>query len=293
MDTTLYAARFLHYAAALQLFGLAVFEAFMVPPVLDEWLRGPSGWIARASAWTLLASAIAWLMLQAGTMGEGWADAANPDVIMTVLASTGFGHVWAVRLVLAALVLVTVMTMDHSRKRAWAALALLAAISLGSLGLVGHATMDSGMFGLVDEGSQALHLLASGFWVGSLLPLAFCLRPSAGPRHLDGIGTTLHRFSGLGHIAVAFVIGTGVINGWSIIGQTLDLASTYDILLLIKIGLVAAMVGIAVINRYVFMPRIAHDQAGVRQLRAGSLAEIVICFGVLALVSVLGVLAPA
>lgn len=194
---------------------------------------------------------------------------------------------------LVAVVLVTVMAMDYSRKRTWAALALLAAITLGSLGLVGHATMDAGMMGLVNEGSQMLHLLASGFWVGSLLPLALCLRPSAGPKHLDGIDTTLHRFSGLGHIAVALVVGTGAINGWSIIGQTLDLTSTYDILLLTKIGLVAAMVGIAVINRYVFMPRIAHDQAGLRQLRAGTVAEIVICFGVIALVSVLGVLAPA
>lgn len=293
MDTALYAARFLHYAAALQLLGLAVFEAFMVPPVLGQWLRGPSRWIARASAWTLLVSVIAWLMLQAGTMGEGWADAANTDVIITVLASTAFGHVWTVRLVLVALVLVTVMTMDYSRRRTWGGLALLAALTLGSLGLVGHATMDTGMMGLVNEGSQMLHLLASGFWVGSLLPLAFCLRPSAGPKQLDGIETTLHRFSGLGHIAVALVVGTGVINGWFIVGPRPDLTSTYDILLLIKIGLVAAMVGIAVINRYVFMPKIAHDQAGVRQLRAGTVAEIVICFGVIAFVSVLGVLSPA
>lgn len=265
----------------------------MVPPVLAEWLRGPSRWIARASAWTLLVSVIAWLMLQAGTMGEGWPDAVNPHVIITVLTSTGFGHVWAVRLVLVALVLVTAMTMDASRKRTWAALALLAAITLASLGLVGHASMDVSMMGLVNEGSQMLHLLASGFWVGSLLPLSLCLRPSAGSKQLDDIDTTLHRFSGLGHIAVAVVVGTGVINGWSILGQTLDLTSTYDILLVIKIGLVAAMVGIAVINRYVFMPKIPHDQAGIRQLRAGTVAEIAICFVVLALVSVLGVLAPA
>jgi putative copper resistance protein D len=50
----------------------------------------------------------------------------------------------------------------------WPIVALLAALVLGSLGLVGHAVMRAGAFGLLNRPSHVIHLLAAGFWLGSL-----------------------------------------------------------------------------------------------------------------------------
>ena len=70
--------RFIHYAAALQLFGVGVFQSLMAPAELRRHLDGSSRALALPCAWLLLSSAIALLALMAGTMGEGWADAVNP-----------------------------------------------------------------------------------------------------------------------------------------------------------------------------------------------------------------------
>ena len=52
------------------------------------------------------------------------------------------------------------------------------------------------------------------------------------------------------------------------------------------------MLVLALVNRYVFVPRIPAG-SGIGQLRAGTIAEILVSARILGLVSVLGVLAPA
>jgi len=292
VDALFYSVRFLHYVAALQLFGVTVFEACVAPAALSHWLYKPSRRVAVASAWALLLSGILWLMLQAGNMGDGWEDAVNPGVIGTVLAATDFGHVWVVRLLLAAILVAAMALSDIRSKVGWSVQAVLAALTVGSLGLVGHAAIDTGVLGFLNEGSQVLHLLSSAFWVGSLLPLVFCLRALADPVHASDADVTLHRFSGLGHFAVAIVLGTGATNTWFILGSSIDLASPYEMLLFAKVALVTIMIGLALVNRYLFMPTIPDGTSGVRYLRDGTITEIGISVGVIGLVSILGVLAP-
>jgi putative copper resistance protein D len=288
VDSALTVVRFIHYTAAIQLFGIAVFETWVAPAALSDSLLAVSRRVAVASAWLLLTSAIVWLGLMGGGMGDGWADTVNPQVLWLVLTATDFGHAWSFALGLAVL---AVIASHWFGPRKGAVLAVVALSSLGVLGLVGHAAAEEGMMGLLRKASQIAHLVSSGFWFGSLLPLVFCLR-RVGVSGQD-VGAALRRFSGLGHLAVALALFTGVLNSWLILrDQPLSLASPYQSLLLLKALLVGVMVVLATINRYVFLPRLPAGAAGARQLRNGTLAEIVIGSVVILLVSAFGIMSP-
>lgn len=290
MEAALSIARFLHYSAAIQLFGTAVFETWIAPRSLSDSLLGTSRRIARFNAWLLLASALLWLGFQAGTMGDGWAAAINPNVIWLVLTATPFGHAWAVNLLVAAL---SVAVAHRLGPRRGAALAIVASLNLVALAFVGHAVAETGPIGLLSEASQVVHLLSSGFWFGSLLSVVLLLRRIGDPRYSDAADLALRRFSGLGHAAVALALGSGVANSWFVLHDAeLSLGSTYQLLLALKIALVGSMCLIALVNRYVFMPQIPHGLEGARRLRDGTVAELVIGTVVILLVSVLGILSP-
>jgi len=104
----------------------------------------------------------------------------------------------------------------------WPIVALLAWLLLGSLGLVGHAVMRAGALGWLNRLSHVIHLLAAGFWLGSLVPLIACLRSMTDPAISTNASVALRRFSGLGHVAVATVLATGVINTWLVLRAIAD-----------------------------------------------------------------------
>jgi copper resistance protein D len=287
-DLALPAVRFLHYAAALQLFGVAVFQLLLAPAGLRRQLDRAAARVAVPSAWLLVGTALGWLAGTTAGMGSGWADAFNPDVLALVLTATAFGRVWAFEIVIS--ILLAVVLSAPRWRGTWLLSALLSGLALASLGLVGHAATGEGMLGFLNRASQAIHLLASGFWVGSLLPLLFCLKALGDPDHEGAAQTALHRFSGFGHLAVALVIATGLINGWLIMGGPPWAGTAYQWLLLSKVVVVLVMISLAIVNRYVFVP--AMQRGGLARLRLGTIAEMILTALVLALVSWLGTLPP-
>src|SRR5690554_2197782 len=74
VDPWLYFFRFLHYTSSLQLFGVAVFQAWIAPPELQRAMSKVSVHVAIASATVFLVSGVGWLLVVAGSMGSGWAD---------------------------------------------------------------------------------------------------------------------------------------------------------------------------------------------------------------------------
>lgn len=291
METALSIVRFLHYSAAIQLFGMAVFETWIAPAALSGSLLATSRRIAIFNAWLLFASAVLWLAFEAGNMGNGWADTVSPSTIWLVVTATGFGRVWIVNLLLAALAVLVAHALGPRRG---AVLALVATLCLAALAFIGHAVSETGMLGLLSRASQVVHLLSSGFWFGSLLSLVLVLRQVRDPRFVSETDVALRRFSGLGHAAVALALASGVANSWFVLrGSPLTLASAYQLLLLVKVALVGSMCVLALVNRYVFMPAIPRNDPGARRLRDGTVAELVIGTGVIAVVSVLGLLSPS
>jgi putative copper resistance protein D len=105
---------------------------------------------------------------------------------------------------------------------------------------------------------------------------------------------TLIRFSTCGHVAVALVILTGILNS-AIILQRLptDLSSRYIQLLLVKIALVMVMTGVAIFNRYRLVPLIpTQPQLAYQRLASATKLELVLSLVVMLLVSWFATLSP-
>jgi copper resistance protein D len=282
------AIRLVHYGAAMLLFGGGIFQQMLAPNALRAhlaWLR-TEPWLALLA----LVSAVLWFAAETADIGSGWRDAVSLPALESVATETPFGTVWLWRLALA-LVLV-VLCLSRNRLGQWLRL-LFAALLLVTLALVGHAAMDAGAVGVLHHGNDMLHLLAAGFWLGSLPPLALSLRLAGDPQLRGPAIVALRRFSILGIFAVAAILLTGVANALLIFNHGRLAASPYWILLGAKIVLVLAMVGLALINRVRLMRRLRIDgEAALATLRRNTLIEIALGAGVVALVSVFGTLDP-
>jgi putative copper resistance protein D len=135
-------------------------------------------------------------------------------------------------------------------------------------------------------------------WIGALVVLARltinALRQLS-DRDLKILDHALSRFSGIGPIVVAALTLSGILNP----GFLASLTTTYGQVLLAKLVLFAAMIGLAVANRFWLAPRLQSAlQTGIgsepatRALWASILAETVLAALVLAAVAWLGTLAP-
>lgn len=288
MLTALVVCRFAHFAATMLLFGASAFMSALAPAGMVRELAAPARRMIIAALVVAALSALTWLALEAAQMGDGWADMINPDVLGAVAFDTAFGRVWLWRLALLPLL---AAGLAFGRRDHFGMIALIAAPLLASLGLVGHAAMQAGAAGAAQRLNQAVHLLAAGAWLGSLPPLVLCLRRGEGnARHRADVATTLRRYSGVGEIAVALLVASGLVNtALTLGGWPIDFSSPYQTLLAAKIAIVAAMIVIALINRYVLTPRIATRS---RALTIACLAEIALGLIALALVSVFAILAP-
>ena len=291
MSTTLVICRLLHFAATMLLFGAGAFLWALVPAELARAVIGPVRRMIAVAIVVAAITALARIGLEAGQMGDGWIDGVNPGVLADVLLDTAFGRVWQWRLGLA---LVLVGALAFRRHDRWAFVVPVSALLLASLGLTGHAIMQSGVVGALHRLNHALHLLAAGAWLGGLLPFILCLGQFDDPQLRSAVGVTLRRFSGVGHFVVALVVLTGVLNTALTLGAwPIDLSSPYQTMLAIKIAIVAAMIAMALFNSYVLAPRMTNETGlALQALKIDSVAEVALGATVLALVSVFGILAP-
>ncbi|MEX3240110.1 copper homeostasis membrane protein CopD [Serratia quinivorans] len=282
--------RFVHFAAVMLMFGTSLFTALLSPQRLSPYLTRDVRPLLVSCTWLAGLSAIALLAIQAGQMGDGWADTWRLDVWWAVLGTT-FGEVWRWHLGISLLALLSLWLAEPRRTQL---LALLSTLLLVSMAFIGHAAMHDGALGVAHRFNHALHLLAAGYWFGSLLPLLVCLRYLAQPQSRSDAVTTLIRFSRWGHLAVALVVLTGVINSLIILGNwPLDVDSPYQRLLLFKTALVALMVMVALANRYAIVPAMSSmPQLAQRGLVLACWIEVGLGAGVLLLVSLFATYAP-
>jgi putative copper resistance protein D len=282
--------RFVHFAAVMLMFGSSLFTALLSPQRLSPYLTRDVRPLLVSCTWLAGLSAVALLAIQAGQMGDGWADTWRLDVWWAVLGTT-FGEVWRWHLGISLLALLSLLLAEPRRTQL---LALLSTLLLVSMAFIGHAAMHEGALGALHRFNHALHLLAAGYWFGSLLPLLVCLRYLAQPQSRSDAVTTLIRFSRWGHLAVALVVLTGVINSLIILGSwPLDVDSPYQRLLLFKTALVALMVMVALANRYAIVPAMSSmPQLAQRGLVLACWIEVGLGAGVLLLVSLFATYAP-
>ena len=151
--TALALCRFTHFLAAMLVFGMSAYLWAYAPERLRLAFSPAVRRIALIASVVTVISAIAWLALESGSMADEWSAAVDPDAIGAVLTDTAFGHVWATHLVLSAALVAVIVFGPRAR---WMATSVVSAALLASLGLVGHAAMQSGAEGVLHRANHAL-----------------------------------------------------------------------------------------------------------------------------------------
>ena len=289
--TLLALCRFAHFMAAMLVFGSSAFLALYAPKNLRRALSAGLRRLALAASLIALATAALWLALEAASMADDWGAATDPGMIAAVLTDTEFGEAWIAHLALAAALVAAAV---FAPRDGWGAIAVLSGLTLASLALVGHAAMQTGLEGILHRANHALHLLATGAWLGGLIPFVMCRDAYAANFLRNDAVSAMSRFSFTGHFVVAGVVATGIVNIALVSGHPpLPPTTPYRALLDIKIGLVAVMILLAVFNRYGLTPRLKADAGALAALRATSMTEVALGAIVVALVSFFALLDPA
>jgi copper resistance protein D len=307
IDLGLIVARLLHYAAVTTLAGVSFFPQYAYsdaePIVLRRWRQG----VLLAAAIAALLGAVLWFVFSVANMSGTLADVADREVLWTVMTETTFGSVWTGRLVLSIIMvgLLWKRVVSKFGPRRDSITPALAEGLLISLAGVGHSQIEEGIEGIIHVVSDAVHLLAAGAWLGGLVPLGYIVMLHGrkwGPAQKNELNDILLRFSGMGYVAVAALIGSGLLNGWFLIGNASGLFSTpYGQLLIVKLVLFAGMLALAVSNRFWIVPSLTKARtddpdgstAWTARLRNHVLGEQFLGLMVLLVVSVLGTMRPA
>jgi len=305
METGLIAARFLHFAAVMALFGLALFPLYNypgrageLPARLGQWLRMS----LQLAVLLAIASGLAWGLLTVANMAGTLSAAADRDALLFVLGETDFGRVWAARLVLSAALLVLMMgRRDAKRHRDWVTPSASALLLL-SLAFVGHTQAHDDGLQILHLVADGAHLLAAGTWLGGLLALAYLLvlARRSPLEHAADARAAFVRFSGIGSITVAALVGSGLINAWFLVGSVSKLATTpYGQLLVVKLCLFSGMLALAALNRFHLVPSLVEAQensaplaSSLRRLHRSVLGERVLGLMIVLIVSYLGTMQP-
>ncbi|NJC32613.1 putative copper resistance protein D [Sphingomonas jejuensis] len=295
------AARFLHYAALVLVFGAFAYASYGAGSASVTRRLGRLG--LASSAMLLLAAAAVLIATVAG-LGGGFASLSDATLWSAVVTETDFGRVWSVRLVMAALLIAVAVVTWRRPVRALRRTGLLLAGGLVvTVALTGHATAQEGVAGLFHRTADAAHLLAAAVWLGALPPLLFLLAQDAsGVRgDLETASARLVAFHSIGLAAVAVLVVSGAVNSWFLV-ESLDrlFTTTYGGILLAKLAVFATMIGLAASNRLRLVPALASsltsgcDSERVRsRLRLHIRAELALGLLVLLAVAILGTIVPA
>lgn len=243
--------RFVHFISLMTAFGCALYGAWWAPASLRRLLMQRFYPLLRYLLMISAVSATLMLMAQGGLMGDGWNDVWQPTIWRAVIG-TQFGGVWLWQVVLAWIALAVAWIKPRHPARL---LLLLFCAQLLLMSGVGHAAMHDGWPGALQRTNHALHLFCVSAWAGGLLPFVYCLRLARGRWRQVAI-TAMMRFSRYGHLAVAGAIASGIGNTLLIQGRLIG-DSPWGVMLLFKCALVAGMVAIALVNRYVLVPRMS------------------------------------
>ena len=296
------------FAAALVLLGTI---AFLV--LLRRWQPG----IARApgrlgrsrylrlAIWTLLFAALTlpvWLLAQARMMAG---EDLTLHLVEAVAWDTQFGRIMLWRL--ATLLLLAALLATSLRSR-WleGVAALAAAADLALLVWVGHVAAAA-QTSYVQVAAQVSHLLALGVWIGGLPAFFIFLTPASlevSERPLAMAANMTGAFSRVCTVCVVVVVGSGIYNAVYLLPSAADLIHTaYGGLLLVKLGILAVLLGFAADNLWrqrpnleaeAHAPVVAAERVGtcLRRLRGNVAFETALAIAILLVVAGLGLASP-
>ena len=301
--------RWLVLVSGLALVGVLAFRLLVSTPALagleSDAIDGLRSSLSRNTVmltWAALAvflvmSALR-LVIQASVVYDTSPLGALTGPAWSLVSETEWGRLWTLRVAFAAATGVVLFVM---RGRAGNAALTLLAIALGAGALLAI-SRSSHAAALVEIGNISLlndfiHMLAVAVWVGGLFSLALDI--PAAMRLLDEsdrrkvLSALIPRFSVVAGMSVAVLALTGIYSAWTQVTIPEALDTPYGNALIIKIGLVAALLLIAAANLMWIRPRLAGDSRAARWLRRLVTAEVIVAVVTLLSVGFLTSLEPA
>lgn len=275
-DFALVLCRSLIFTKGLMIWGATAFR-WRLQPGAEQ--MGFEGWLVIAM---VVATAVL-LPIQVARIAGGWSEVGDPTLIRDVIAFTSPGQAWALQ-ALAAIATAFAFAMRWTRTVVAATTLVFVAQSMS-----GHAAASEGGIGLLRQANDVLHMVAAGAWLGAL---PYVLRLLV---HLERAETraVLIRYSGEGHFWVALVLLTGMTSTlWIFETIPLDWSVRYQFLWAIKVCATVAMVGLALRNRYVLVPRLRTKQNALGALARATKGEILLGLLAVTLVGWFGTLEP-
>lgn len=161
--------------------------------------------------------------------------------------------------------------------------ALGGVVAVWSFGHIGHIS-DRGS--AVLDVALTLHLITVAIWIGILTPLQRLARKTATYAEAAKVG---HRFGLVASFTVPALIVAGGYMSYTLVGSIAALIQTgYGQALVIKVLLVAVLLGLAAANKLRFMPRLkVGDASAAKHLTKSISIEWVVVVLVLAVTAVL------
>lgn len=284
--------RLAQFGCGLILFGLPAFAVYR----RRAWnAAGRSGvpflrTLIGSALGLLVAAAAATVALTVNMYGT-LADALNVEALWSVLTGLQVGVALGVRLGLTTVFLLVLLSMaDETLQRL--GLPLIGALIVASFAWSGHGAATEGTWALVHLVSDVLHLLAAAVWIGALVALTHALARASAPQDAALARDDLKAFSAVGTLAVGVIVVTGLINSAVLIGiDRIDQMASdpYGRILIAKIALFGAMIGLAAANRFVLVPRLERQDL----MQDAALSRLKISVGIEAVLGVLVLLAVA
>ncbi|MET9446003.1 copper resistance CopC/CopD family protein [Streptomyces cinerochromogenes] len=248
--------RYVSYAGFLVLAGGAAF-------VLACWQRGAGVRPLQrlvVGGWVALTAATLWLLLLRGayTTSGKFADVFDLDLLGQVLQTkTGAALVSRLLLLAAAALFVAVLFGAYPRREEGQDKRdLTFGLAVGGIVVAGGLAASWAMAEHASTGLQPglampvdiVHLLAVAAWLGGLTALLTALYRAPADTPVEA--AAVQRFSRVAFGSVLALVATGVYQSWRQLGSWSAFTETrYGQLLLVKIGLVAVLVGIAAVSR--------------------------------------------
>ena len=305
MDWANVIVRFSLYLDLMLVFGLPLFALYSLNSLERESITAKR-FVAKSKVLAIIAIvlSIVGFIVSTKTMSgaESYFDIA-PDAFSMALFEMSFGTALLIRL--AALALFVALGTSILTKRPSYQLVLMTVfggVALATLAWGGHGVMNEDVKGFVHLGADIVHLIAAGAWIGALASFLLLLSwtPKGGGAEVEQLGRMLNGFAIMGSVIVFALLVTGTINYLMISGLNFGsiFATTYGILLTIKLVFFLAMLALAAANRYRLTPKleasIASDNHGpaIAALRDSLVLESGCALLILVLIACLGMLNP-
>jgi putative copper export protein/mono/diheme cytochrome c family protein len=264
--------RGLHVAAAMAIFGTALLRAVSAPAALARCPtamgRSLDHRLIRLAWASFAVAAIAggfWLLMESADLAPDMSASSVLSTIPIVLWQTHFGLLLSSRLAILLVACILFMKVRGALPAAASArppaglVAGLSGLAVALQAGLGHGISMAGATGAVLTSTETIHLLSAGAWLGGLPGLFILVRSL--PAEIAGLA--VRRFSHLALACVILLVVTILIQGWVLIGGLPGLIGTaYGRVALMKAGLLVALLGLAALNRFRFVPALA---GGVRQ----------------------------